>query len=157
MGGWVRAPHYAPLAVQTLSWAAARLPDGALLHPSGEEEIYDDVESVELLRRDRSFPPPPAFRPPAHLHPKGGGGTAGGCGAGGSGCPEGWRAASEAGDISLVSGTQMAPEGRGHTGGHGKWCSQPPPPRDALSMLGFTGGGAAQTPSTVALLVAAQR
>lgn len=87
MGGWVRAPHYAPLAVQTSSWAAARLPDGALLHPSGEEEIYDDVESVELLRRDRSFPPPPAFRPPAHLHPKGGGGTAGGCGAGGVGVP----------------------------------------------------------------------
>lgn len=66
MGGWVRAPHYAPLAVQTSSWAAAQLPDGALLHPSGEEEIYDDVESVELLRRDRSFPPPPAFRPPLY-------------------------------------------------------------------------------------------
>eukprot|EP00076_Gallus_gallus_P011443 XP_004948730.2 PML-RARA-regulated adapter molecule 1 isoform X2 [Gallus gallus] len=51
-------------------------PQDALSTAGGEEEIYDDVESVELLRRDRSFPPPPAFRPPAHLHPKGGGGAA---------------------------------------------------------------------------------
>ncbi|XP_065603393.1 PML-RARA-regulated adapter molecule 1 [Cyrtonyx montezumae] len=66
------------LTVRTLSWAAAQLPDSALLRPSGEEEIYDDVESVELLRRDQSFPPPPTFRPPANLHPRGGGGTGGG-------------------------------------------------------------------------------
>uniref|UniRef100_A0A8C2Y7X2 PML-RARA regulated adaptor molecule 1 n=1 Tax=Coturnix japonica TaxID=93934 RepID=A0A8C2Y7X2_COTJA len=42
----------------------------------GGEEIYDDVESVELLGRDRSFPPPPTFRPPTHLQPRGGGGAA---------------------------------------------------------------------------------
>ncbi|XP_021233982.1 PML-RARA-regulated adapter molecule 1 [Numida meleagris] len=41
-----------------------------------EEEIYDDVESVEVLRRDQSFPPPPTARPPAYLRPRGGGGAA---------------------------------------------------------------------------------
>ncbi|XP_031460603.1 PML-RARA-regulated adapter molecule 1 [Phasianus colchicus] len=48
-------------------------PRDALSTAGGEEEIYDDVE---LIRRDRSFPPPPTFRPPAHLHPRGGGGAA---------------------------------------------------------------------------------
>ncbi|XP_052558099.1 PML-RARA-regulated adapter molecule 1 isoform X3 [Tympanuchus pallidicinctus] len=59
-----------------LGYPAPFPPRDALSTAGGEEEIYDDVESVELLRRDRSFSPPPTFRPPAHLHPRGGGGAA---------------------------------------------------------------------------------
>ncbi|XP_048783486.1 PML-RARA-regulated adapter molecule 1 isoform X2 [Lagopus muta] len=59
-----------------LGYPAPFPPRDALSTAGGEEEIYDDVESVELLRRDRSFPPPPTFQPPAHLHPRGGGGAA---------------------------------------------------------------------------------
>ncbi|EOB01107.1 hypothetical protein Anapl_10083, partial [Anas platyrhynchos] len=38
-----------------------------------EEEIYDDVETVEPVKRDRSVPLPPTSRPPAYLRPGGGG------------------------------------------------------------------------------------
>ncbi|KFW91438.1 hypothetical protein N336_01902, partial [Phalacrocorax carbo] len=37
-----------------------------------EEEIYDDVEPVGLLRSDQGFLLPPVSRPPAHPHPRGG-------------------------------------------------------------------------------------
>ncbi|KFU93989.1 hypothetical protein M959_11096, partial [Chaetura pelagica] len=41
-------------------------------HLGDEDEIYDDVESVGLLRTDQGFLLPPVSRPPAYPHPRGG-------------------------------------------------------------------------------------
>ncbi|KAF1621212.1 UNVERIFIED_CONTAM: hypothetical protein FQV15_0003357, partial [Eudyptes pachyrhynchus] len=51
---------------------ATGLPNGCLPHCRDEDEIYDDVEPVGLLRRDQGFLLPPASRPPAYPHPGGG-------------------------------------------------------------------------------------
>ncbi|XP_053906163.1 LOW QUALITY PROTEIN: PML-RARA-regulated adapter molecule 1 [Cuculus canorus] len=44
----------------------------------GEDEIYDDVEPVGLLRSGQGFLLPPMSRPPVHPRPRGGFGFAGG-------------------------------------------------------------------------------
>ncbi|KFM06010.1 hypothetical protein AS27_07582, partial [Aptenodytes forsteri] len=48
------------------------LPNGCLPHCRDEDEIYDDVEPVGLLRRDQGFLLPRVSRPPAYPHPGGG-------------------------------------------------------------------------------------
>lgn len=81
--GWLLV-QAAPV-VHCSSQAAAWLPNHTLLCPRDEEEIYDDVETVEPVKRDRSVPLPPTSRPPAYLRPGGGGYRLGaGCGASGS-------------------------------------------------------------------------
>ncbi|XP_051495989.1 basic salivary proline-rich protein 1-like [Apus apus] len=54
--------------------APARFPpqDGPRVK-GDEDEIYDDVESVGLLRTDQGFLLPLVSRPPAYPHPRGGG------------------------------------------------------------------------------------
>lgn len=155
VGGWVGAPCDAPPGVQRSSWVA----DGSLTVlcsiPEVRRRFMTTSRALSCSEETEAFRRPPRSGRQHISTPEEVG--AEGVGQRGSGCPEGWRAASGAGDISLLSGTQMAPEGHGHPGGHGERCSQPPSPRVALSMLGFTGGGAARAPSTVALLVAAQR
>ncbi|XP_064353669.1 PML-RARA-regulated adapter molecule 1 isoform X2 [Dromaius novaehollandiae] len=54
--------------------AAARFPPQNAPSLTGEEdEIYDDVEPVGLLRRGQGFPPPPASQPSAYSRSRGGG------------------------------------------------------------------------------------
>ncbi|KFO78523.1 hypothetical protein N303_07008, partial [Cuculus canorus] len=54
------------------SQAPAKLPNHSLPHHRGEDEIYDDVEPVGLLRSGQGFLLPPMSRPPVHPRPRGG-------------------------------------------------------------------------------------
>ncbi|KFQ72755.1 hypothetical protein N335_13916, partial [Phaethon lepturus] len=48
------------------------LPNHCLPHHRDEDEIYDDVEPVGLLRRGQGFLLPPMSRQPAYPRPRGG-------------------------------------------------------------------------------------
>lgn len=49
------------------------LPNRCLPRHRDEDEVYDDVESVGVLRRGQDFLVPPVSRPPAYPRPGGGG------------------------------------------------------------------------------------
>ncbi|KFZ46290.1 hypothetical protein N321_08080, partial [Antrostomus carolinensis] len=66
--------HGTPICpvMEPLRSAQPGLPNRCLPHHREEEEIYDDVEPVGLLRRGQGFPLPTASRPP--VYPCSGGG-----------------------------------------------------------------------------------
>ncbi|KFQ39699.1 hypothetical protein N332_05844, partial [Mesitornis unicolor] len=49
------------------------LPNHCLPHRREEDEVYDDVEPIGLLRRGQGFPLPPVSQPPAYPRCGGGG------------------------------------------------------------------------------------
>ncbi|KFQ51948.1 hypothetical protein N334_08880, partial [Pelecanus crispus] len=68
----IRPATEPPKSTQPAPSAAAGLPNRCLPHHRDEDEIYDDVEPVGLLRRGQGFLLPPVSRPPAYPRPRGG-------------------------------------------------------------------------------------
>lgn len=83
--------------------AATGLPNRCLPRHRDEDEVYDDVESVGVLRRGQDFLVPPVSRPPAYPHPGGGGYR--------RGWDAGWgeRCCSESLEAPMSHGQQQSP------------------------------------------------